>query len=81
MCKLVVTARAVRPLHVARVPLREIRLVRSTRNPLSSPALSLDRLRIEYGRRAIMISPDDKARFLEELQKRMPRPLTATIQP
>ena len=63
------------------VPLREIRVVRPTRNPLSSPALSLDRLRIEYGRRAIMISPDDKTRFLEELQKRLPRPLTATIRP
>ena len=54
------------------VPLREIRGVRPTHNPLSSPALSLDRLRIEYGRRAIMISPKDKARFLEELQRRMP---------
>lgn len=55
------------------VPLKEIREVRATRNPLSSPALSLDRLRIAYGRRAIMISPDDKARFLEELHSRVPR--------
>jgi len=55
------------------VPLREIRAIRSTRNPLSSPALSLDRLRIEYGdHRVIMISPDDRVRFLEELRRRLP---------
>lgn len=64
------------------VPLREIRAVTPTRNPLASPALSLRRLRIEYGNhRVIMISPVDTARFLEELQTRLPRPLTATIQP
>ncbi|UCE32806.1 MAG: PH domain-containing protein [Burkholderiales bacterium] len=50
------------------VPIREIQDVRPTRNPLSSPALSLDRLRIEYGERsAIMISPRDRERFLREL--------------
>ena len=43
-----------------RVPLREIRTVTPTRNPLSSPALSLDRLRIDYGhKRWIMVSPSD----------------------
>jgi hypothetical protein len=42
------------------VPLREIRAVTATRNPLSSPALSLDRLRIDFGRMSsIMISPED----------------------
>jgi hypothetical protein len=42
-----------------------------TRNPLSSPALSLDRLRIEYGQgRAIMISPADKGPFLRALEER-----------
>lgn len=59
------------------VPLRDIHGVRATRNPLSSPALSLDRVRIDYGdHRAIMISPDDKARFLEELHRRMPGPMS-----
>jgi hypothetical protein len=52
------------------VPLREIRAVTPTRNPLSSPALSLDRLRIDYGRgSSVMISPRDKARFLADLER------------
>lgn len=52
------------------VPLKEIRAVEPTRNPLSSPALSLDRLRIDYGRgSSVMISPRDKARFLAELDR------------
>jgi hypothetical protein len=53
------------------IALDEIRTVTPTRNPLSSPALSLDRLRIEYGReRSIMISPRDKETFLRELDAR-----------
>ena len=52
------------------VPLREIRAVTPTRNPLSSPALSLDRLRIDYGRgSSVMISPRDKAGFLADLER------------
>ncbi|MES1147057.1 MAG: PH domain-containing protein [Solimonas sp.] len=55
------------------VPLRDIRAVTPTRNPLSSPALSLDRLRIEFGRTgSIMVSPEDKDGFLAELRKRVP---------
>jgi hypothetical protein len=54
-----------------RVPLRDIRSVTPTRNPLSSPALSLDRLRIDYGRMgSIMVSPADKEAFVTELRKR-----------
>lgn len=53
------------------IALDEIRTVTPTRNPLSSPALSLDRLRIEYGhKRSIMISPRDKEAFLRELEAR-----------
>ena len=48
-----------------RIPLDDIEAVRATRNPLSSPALSLDRLEIRYaGGRKIMISPLDRAGFL-----------------
>lgn len=54
-----------------RIPFHEIRSIKPTRNPLSSPALSLDRLRIEYGRgKWIMVSPRDKVRFLRELESR-----------
>ena len=52
-----------------RIAIAEITSVVPTRNPLSSPALSLDRLRIEYGHgRAVMISPRDRAAFLRALE-------------
>jgi hypothetical protein len=48
-----------------KVPIDQITSVEATRSPLSSPALSMDRIRIRYGkRRRIMISPADKAGFL-----------------
>lgn len=54
-----------------RIPLLSIQRVFPTRNPLSSPALSLDRLRIDYlheGKsRFALISPKEKAGFLQEL--------------
>ncbi len=51
-----------------RIESAEITDVTATSNPLSSPALSLDRLRIDYGRgNSIMISPRDKERFLADL--------------
>ena len=51
-----------------RVPIAEIESLEPTRNPLSSPALSLDRLRVRYsGRKSIMISPVDKQRFAKAL--------------
>lgn len=51
------------------VPLADITGITPTRNPLSSPALSLDRLRIDYGPgRSVMISPRDKARFIQDLE-------------
>lgn len=46
------------------VPLDSIAAVSDTRNPLSSPALSLDRLQIVYqGRKRVMVSPIDKEQF------------------
>jgi hypothetical protein len=51
------------------IPLKEISAIEPTNDPLSSPALSLDRLRIEYGQgKSIMISPLDKAEFIRDLQ-------------
>lgn len=56
------------------VPLNEIEAVTPTRNPLSSPACSLDRLTIAYSNsmRNIMISPKDKADFLSAIIHRCP---------
>lgn len=44
--------------------------VRPTRNPLSSPALSLDRLHIQFAKgifKAVMISPAQREQFLSHL--------------
>jgi hypothetical protein len=51
------------------IELDSITEVFPTRNPLSSPACSLDRLHIRYrqSRQGIMISPEDKAAFLQDL--------------
>jgi hypothetical protein len=59
-----------------RVPIREIKSVTPTRSALSSPALSLDRLRIEYGdSKSIMVSPGNREDFLRELEARRARPV------
>lgn len=50
-----------------RVPLDAIDSVKPTRSPLSSPALSLDRLDIRYGKRRIMVSPADRRGFLKAI--------------
>lgn len=56
-----------------RIPLRDIVEVQPTSNPLSAPALSLDRLEIRFGRgvfKSAMISPADRSGFLDELAAR-----------
>ena len=53
------------------ITLSSIQQVRPTHNMLASPALSLDRLRIEYSQkdktRFMLISPKDKSSFLRNL--------------
>ena len=54
-----------------RIPLSDIVAIEPTRNPLSSPALSLDRMRIRRrGGEEIMVSPRDKDAFRKELRDR-----------
>jgi len=51
-----------------KVPIDQISSVEVTRSPLSSPALSLDRLRIRYGNnRRILVSPADREGFLRAI--------------
>jgi hypothetical protein len=53
------------------VPLRQIHGISRTQSALSSPALSLERLKIDYSdSRSIMISPEDRERFLADLRSR-----------
>jgi len=52
------------------VPIDEITAIAPSRNPLSSPALSLDRLKISYGKRKfVLISPSDKAGFMRAMER------------
>ena len=54
------------------IPIEDIVSAEPTRNPVSSPALSLDRLLIRYGHSAeLMISPKDKLGFMKELKKHL----------
>ena len=56
-----------------RIPIAQIRSITPTRSALSSPALSLDRLRIEYGGgKQILVSPQDKRRFIDALRTANP---------
>ena len=51
-----------------KVPIDQIHSVEATRSPLSSPALSMDRIRIRYGKnRRVMVSPADRAGFLKAI--------------
>lgn len=55
-----------------RVPIDSIISITATHNPLSAPALSLDRLEICYGRqRSILVSPQDRAGFLQALGREL----------
>jgi membrane protein YdbS with pleckstrin-like domain len=52
------------------IAIDSIREITATKNPLSSPATSLDRLEIKYNKSdSIIISPKDKAGFINELKK------------
>lgn len=56
-----------------RIPIAAIEAVRPSRNPLSAPAWSLDRLRIDYRRgprtRIALVSPRDRRAFLADLAR------------
>ncbi len=52
------------------IPIADITDIKETRNPLSSPAMSLDRLKISYGRRKwVMVSPADKKKFIQAIEQ------------
>lgn len=58
------------------VPLTGIESIRPTHNPLSAPALSVDRLQVDYrsngSRKTVLISPVDRSGFLERLATSVP---------
>lgn len=53
-----------------RIPVADISAITPTRSTMSSPALSLDRLRIDYGPgQWVMVSPRDKQRFIKDVER------------
>ena len=57
-----------------RISLQEIKEIKRTRSPLSSPACSLDRMEIKYGiSKRVMISPADKEGFIKMLMGKSPQ--------
>lgn len=55
------------------IPLDQIKDVKETNDPWSSPAASFDRLSIKYGNNSrIIISPHPKEEFISALQSRCP---------
>jgi len=61
------TLRIVSGPYRVRIPIDVIESIEPTKSPLSSPALSLDRLRIRYGKKQVLVSPADKRGFLRAL--------------
>ena len=52
------------------IPLKEISDIAPSKDPKASPALSLDRIRIDYGKnKYILISPKNKDEFLIDLRE------------
>ena len=57
-------------LYTQTLPIATIRKIESTRNPLSAPALSLDRLEIRYGTwDSVLVSPRDQRAFAQHLKE------------
>jgi hypothetical protein len=54
------------------VPLASVRSLRATHNPLSAPALSLDRIEVRHDRGYLLVSPREKSAFVREIAARAP---------
>jgi hypothetical protein len=56
------------------ISLQEIKEIKRTRNPSSSPACSLDRMEVKFGQsKRIIISPADKENFIKVIVKKSPQ--------
>lgn len=61
-------------LYHREIYVKSIRKVRATRDALASPALSLDRIEIQYNRYdRVLISPDEQKEFISRLRQVNPR--------
>ncbi|MDE6688925.1 MAG: PH domain-containing protein [Prevotella sp.] len=53
--------------------IEDLRSITPTRSILSAPAASLDRLELNFGDVSVVVSPKDKAGFIECLRSKVPR--------
>ena len=52
------------------IPIADITAIVPSRSPLSSPALSLDRLKLSFGKRkSLLVSPEDKEGFQRAIEQ------------
>jgi membrane protein YdbS with pleckstrin-like domain len=56
-----------------RIAYKDITGVEPSRNPLSAPALSLQRVKVSYGGRFQLVSPLERERFIQLLEERVAR--------
>jgi hypothetical protein len=54
------------------VPLATIHSLAATHNPLSSPALSMDRIEVRHAAGTLLVSPKDKAGFVAAVRAGAP---------
>lgn len=51
------------------IPIAEIKALTPSRSLISGPALSTDRVRIDYGKwNSVLVSPKDKAAFIQQIE-------------
>jgi len=55
------------------IEIKDIARIKATRELLSAPALSTDRLEINYQGGRVLISPKDKIKFMDDLRKINPK--------
>ncbi|MER2028829.1 MAG: PH domain-containing protein [Solibacillus sp.] len=56
-------------IYKKRIPIKQIRSLRPTRNPLSAPAMSIDRIEITFDPhiQVILVSPKERELFVKKL--------------
>jgi hypothetical protein len=55
------------------IEIKDIEWIKTTKELISSPALSIDRLEINYKGGRVLISPKDKKKFMDDLRKINPK--------
>ena len=55
-----------------KIPYSDIQKIEKSSNPLSSPALSLKRVKITRSKGFILVSPPDREQFIRDISARLP---------